>query len=112
MRYCISFTFYFGLLFSQERVLPDENPCDHPLLSLARENGVRAVPLKEYFKYRQIVKACNEQGGQLFIEQIAQRDLIRDYYRSKVMASWTSTHAICVFSVIFYYFLGLGVATK
>ena len=112
MRYCISFTFYIGLLFSQDTILPDENPCDHPLLKLAREKGIRAVPLKEYLNYRKIVKACDEQGGQLFIEQIEQRDLIRDYYRSKVMASWTSTYAICVFAVIFYYFLGLGVATK
>lgn len=112
MRYCISFTFYFGLLFSQEPNLPDENPCDHPLLKLARQQGVRAIPLKEYFKYRKIVKSCDEHGGRLFIEQIEQRDFIRDYYKSKVMASWTSTYAICVFTVIFYYFIGLGVATK
>ena len=112
MRYCITVPLFIGLMFSQETIPPDESPCDHPILKLAREQGVRAVPLKDYFKYRKIVKACDEQGGRLFIEQIKKRDLIRDYYKSKVMASWTSTYAVCVFAVIFYYFLGLGVATK
>ena len=104
--------FYFGLLFGQDSLKVEIDPCSDPLLILARKNGIKAVGVINIFKYRKLVKACEKQGGELVVQQIELRDFERDFRKSKTMASWTSTYSICVFIVMIYYFIGLGTATE
>ena len=57
-----------------------QNPCSHPLIKLAKENGIKAVPMKDIFKYR-------------------------NFKRSKAMSSWTSTHAMLTVVFVGYYYM-------
>jgi hypothetical protein len=104
--------FYFGLLFGQDSLKVEIDPCSDPLLILARKNGIKAVGVINIFKYRKLVKACEKQGGELVVQQIELQDFERDYRKSKTMASWTSTYSVCVFIIMTYYFIGLGTATE
>ena len=46
-----SLSIMFGQSTSEE-----QNPCSHPLIKLAKDNGIKSVPLKDIFKYRKLVK--------------------------------------------------------
>lgn len=90
-------------------------PCHepvHPLLILAKEKGVKAVPLRKMFLYRKLLKQCKKTGHRETIKQLKINDYKRDYERSKYMSGWTSNHAMCATIVIFYYYLGMITAEK
>jgi len=90
-------------------------PCHepvHPLLILAEEKGVKAVPLRKMFLYRKLLKQCKKTGHRETIKQLKINDYKRDYERSKYMSGWTSNHAMCATIVIFYYYLGMITAEK
>ena len=82
-----------------------QNPCSHPLIKFARDNGIKSVPLKDILKYRKLVRECEKSGNSKAIEQIELMDWERDFKRSKAMSSWTSTHAMFVFVTVGYYYV-------
>ena len=112
MKKIFLFIFFSGFIFSQESETSEYDPCSDPLLILARKDGIKAMPLKDIFKYRKLVKECERYGGEKVIQQIELRDFERDFRKSQTMASWTSTYSICVFIVMIYYFIGSAAATK
>ena len=82
-----------------------QNPCSHPLIKFAKDNGIKSVPLKDILKYRKLVRECEKSGNSKAIEQIELMDWERDFKRSKAMSSWTSTHAMFVFVTVGYYYM-------
>ena len=82
-----------------------QNPCSHPLIKFAKDNGIKSIPLKDILKYRKLVRECEKSGNSKAIEQIELMDWERDFKRSKAMSSWTSTHAMFVFVTVGYYYL-------
>ena len=93
-----------SIMFGQS-TLEKQNPCSHPLIKLAKDNGIKSIPLKDIFKYRRLVKECEKSGNSRAIEQIELMDWERDFKRSKTMSSWTSTHAMFVFVTVGYYYM-------
>ena len=93
-----------SVLFGQS-TLEKQNPCSHTLLKLAKDNGIKSIPLKDIFKYRKLVKECENLGNAKAIEQIELMDWERDFQRSKAMSSWTSTHAMFVFVTVGYFYM-------
>ena len=79
---------------------------------LAQTKGIKAVPLKDIRRFNKLLKACERQGGKEEVKQLYYKDWQRDYNSSRRMASWTSTHAMCVFVAFGYYFSGRVLATK
>ncbi len=104
--------FLFHLLIAQNVDLEVISPCDDPLIKLASNKGIKAVPVKNILKYKRLLKACEKEGRVEDVKQILAKDWHRDFQRSKVMASWTSTHAMCVFVSFAYYFAGKILAVK
>ena len=92
-----------SITFGQS-TLEKQNPCSHPLIKSAKDNGIKSIPLKDIFKYRKLVKECKKSSNSQVIEQIELMDWERDFKRSKAMSSWTSTHAMFVFVVVGYYY--------
>jgi len=88
------------------------SPCEDPLIKLAETKGLKAVPLKDMRKLKKLMKACERDGGKDQIEKLHVNDWNRDYKKARRMASWTSTHAMCVFVSFGYYFAGQVLATK
>ena len=78
----------------------------------AQTKGIKAVPLKDIRRFNKLLKACERQGGKEEIKQLFYKDWQRDYNSARRMASWTSTHAMCVFVTFGYYFAGRVLATK
>jgi hypothetical protein len=99
-------------LFGQESMADRPNPCEDPLLNLAQNKGIKAIPIKDIPKFRKLMKACEDKGGYKVTEQIVYRDWQRDYKKAKTMASFTPTFSVIVFLVMIYYFIGLAIATK
>ena len=93
-----------SILFGQS-ALKKQNPCSHALIKLAKDNGIKSIPLKDIFKYRKLVEECKKSGNSQVIEQIELMDWERDFKRSKAMSSWTSTHAMFVFITVGYYYM-------
>ena len=91
---------------------PAKNPCADPVIAYARKHGVKAVPLKDLMHYYRTAKNCSKAGGEEVIQQIRLNEYTRDYRESGTMSGWTSTHAVCVGILIFYYFLGLLISSK
>ena len=52
MRIFLSFLLFVQFTASQEIDNQSYNPCEDPLLKLARVKGVKAVPLKDIRKFR------------------------------------------------------------
>ena len=94
-------------LFGQESMEDSPKPCEDSLLKLAQNKGI-----KDILRFRKLMKACEKVGGEKVVDQIVHQDWQRDYRKAKTMASFTSTFSICVFLVMVYYFVGLGLATK
>ena len=88
------------------------SPCDDPLIKIAKNEGIKAVPIKSFFKYRKLINECEKEGKEDYIKNIYDKDWQRDYDRSKGMASWTSTHAMFVFISFSYFVAGKILATK
>ena len=95
----------FSILFGKNKIEKQSNPCSHPLIKLARERGVKSIPIKDILKYRKLIKECENNGNPAVVEQILMMDWERDFKRSKTMASWTSTHAMFVMTTIGYYYM-------
>ena len=98
-------------LFGQDSMTDRPNPCEDPLLNLAQNKGIKAIPIKDIPRFRKLMKACEDKGGYKTIEQIVYRDWQRDYNKAKTMASFTPTFSVIVFLVMIYYFIGLAIAT-
>lgn len=101
-----------GVSFGQELNKKDSNPCADPIISFARKNGVKALPLTDIPKYIKVSKSCQEKGGEAVIDQIYINEYSRDFEQSKFMSSWTSTYGMCVTAIIFYFFVGLITVEK
>ena len=95
----------FSTLIMGQENFEKQNPCYHPLIKLAKEKGLKSIPIKDFIKFRRLVKACEESGNSKIIEQLELMDWERDYKRSKSMSSWTSTHAMFVFVSVGYYYM-------
>ena len=93
-----------SILFGQSS-LEEQNPCSHNLIKLAKDNGIKSIPLKDILKYKKLVKECKKSGNSKAIEQVELMDWERDFKRSKAMYSWTSTHAMFVFVTVGYYYM-------
>ena len=98
-------------LFGQESMGDGSNPCEDPLLTIAENEGIKAIPVKDIPRFRKLMKACEDKGGYKTTDQIVYRDWQRDYNKAKTMASFTPTFSVIVFLVMIYYFIGLGIAT-
>ena len=104
---------FLKIVFASDLFITEEvSPCNHPLLELANKEGIKAVPLKDILLFKRLLKKCENEGGKKVVEKIVKNDWDRDYKTSRRMASWTSTHAMCVFVSFGYYFLGKIFATK
>ena len=112
MRQFTSTVLFFVFLFGQESMADRPNPCEDPLLNLAEKKGIKAIPIKDIPRFRKLMKACENDGGEKVIEKIVYKDWQRDYKKAKNMASFTPTFSALVFLVMVYYFIGLGLATK
>ena len=112
MRLCLALLFFFGVLIGQKPKEESVSPCDDPLIKLAQTKGIKAVSLKDIRRFNKLLKACERQGGKEEVKQLYYKDWQRDYNSSRRMASWTSTHAMCVFVAFGYYFAGRVLATK
>ena len=112
MRQFTSTVLFFVFLFGQESMEDSPKPCEDSLLKLAKKKGIKAIPIKDILRFRKLMKACEKVGGEKVVDQIVYQDWQRDYRKAKTMASFTSTFSICVFLVMVYYFVGLGLATK
>ena len=112
MKQFISIILLFVFLFGQESMADRTNPCEDPLLNLAEKKGIKAIPIKDIPRFRKLMKACENDGGEKVIEKIVYKDWQRDYKKAKNMASFTPTFSALVFLVMVYYFIGLGLATK
>ena len=94
-----------SILLGQKPMEKQMNPCSHPLIKLAREKGIKSVPVKDILKFRKLIKECENNGNKAAVEQIYLMDWERDFKKSKTMASWTSTHAMFVITTIGYYYM-------
>ena len=126
MRFFLSFVLLAGVCFAwnypPKRVKKKQKiqdlgpgPCHdpiHPLIMLARDKGVKAVPLRKIFLYRKLVKQCKKTGQRETVKQLKLDDYKRDYQKAQFMAGWTSNHAMCVTIVIFYYYVGMVTSEK
>ena len=112
MKLFLALLIFCGILTGQKQKKESVSPCDDPLIKLAQTKGIKAVPLKDIRRFNKLLKACERQGGKEEVKQLYYKDWQRDYNSSRRMASWTSTHAMCVFVAFGYYFAGRVLATK
>ena len=94
-----------SIVLGQNPMEKQMNPCSHPLIKLAREKGIKSIPVKDILKFRKLIKECENNGNKAAVEQIYLMDWERDFKKSKTMASWTSTHAMFVITTIGYYYM-------
>ena len=111
MRLCLVLLF-FSVILTAQKTNESVSPCEDPLIRLAQTKGIKAVPLKDIRRFNKLLKACERQGGKEEVKQLYYKDWQRDYNSSRRMASWTSTHAMCVFVAFGYYFTGRVLATN
>ena len=112
MKVIVFYISFLKVVFANDLFIAEEvSPCDHPLLKLANKKGIKSVPLKDILLYKRLLKKCEREGGKKIVEKIVKNDWNRDFKTSRRMASWTSTHAMCVFVSFGYYFLGKIFAT-
>ena len=126
MRYIFSIFFLICICFASDltpkrtkkvKTVKDlgPGPCHepvHPLIMLANEKGVKAVPLRKIFLFRRLLKQCKKTGHQETVKQLKLGDYKRDYDKAQYMDGWTSNHAMCATIVIFYYYVGMVTAEK
>ncbi len=112
MRKYYSGFFLLSLILNQLVGQDFSKPCEDPLIILAEEKGIKAIPLRQIKRYKKLVKKCENLGEKEKIKRLIYNDWQRDYEKAKKMQSWTSTHAMCVFVSFGYYFVGQILATK
>ena len=111
MKYIFLLLISFSFSLAQKSNETEVDPCSHTLLKLAKTKGIKAVPLKDMVRFKRLLKACERSGGNEQINDIYDEDWQRDFKKAKTMASWTSTHAMCVFVSFIYFFAGKALAT-
>ena len=114
MKKVISIGLVFTLLFGQKKNDKNYNPCDDPLLKIARVQGIKAVPIKDMRKLKKLMKQCErtQEDGEKKVSEIYESDWQRDFESARVFSSWTSTYSIIVFMTMFYYYVGMIYATE
>ena len=114
MRIFFIIIFIYNIIIGQKIENEIYNPCDDPLLKIARVEGIKAVPLRDMRKLKKLMKQCErtQEGGGKKIVEIYEADWQRDFESAKVFSSWTSTYSIIVFMTMFYYYLGMIYATE
>jgi len=93
-------------IYLTAQVEDEYSPCDDPILDLARNEGIKSIPLKDMFHYFKISRDCQASGGEEIMKQIRHSDWERDYKKSKVLASYSSTYSTCVAVLVFYFYFG------
>ena len=111
MRYIFILLVIINFSLGQDLNGQDLDPCSDPLIKLAETKGIKAIPLKDMVRFQRLMKACQRAGGTEQIKQLHRKDWGRDYKKARTMASWTSTHAMCVFVSFIYFFAGKALAT-
>ena len=111
MRYLKVVVFSFCLIFSQNVDQKPISPCKDPLITLAEEEGIKAIPLRDIRRFKKLLEDCERQGEKKRMERLVYNDWQRDYEKAKKMQSWSSTHAMCVFVSFAYFFAGHALAT-
>ena len=76
-------SFIFNQLCSQSLHLP----CNDPLIILAEEKGIKAIPLVDIKRYKKLVKECENLGEKEKIKRLIYNDWQRDY--EKIFAQAT-----------------------
>ena len=111
MKKVISIGLVFTLLFGQKKIDKIYNPCDDPLLKIARVQGIKAVPIKDMRKLKKLMKQCErtQEGGEKKVSEIYESDWQRDFESARIFSSWTSTYSIIVFMTMFYYYGSISV---
>ena len=73
MRIFLSFLLLVQLTASQEIDNQSYNPCEDPLLKLARVKGIKAVPLKDIRKFRKALRKCklSQEDGEKKVAEIS-----------------------------------------
>ena len=114
MKKVISIGLVFTVLFGQKKIDKIYNPCDDPLLKIARVQGIKAVPIKDMRKLKKLMKQCErtQEGGEKKVSEIYESDWQRDFESARIFSSWTSTYSIIVFMTMFYYYVGMFIATE
>ena len=114
MRIFLSFLLLVQFTVGQEIDNQSYNPCEDPLLKLARVKGIKAVPLKDIRKFRKALRKCkvSQKDGEKKVSEIFEADWKRDYKSAMIFSSWTSTYSILVFMTLVYYYIGMIYATE
>ena len=114
MRNFLSLLLIFSIVFSQKIGEESYNPCDDPILKIARVQGIKAVPLKDIRRLKKMMKLCcrTQLNGEKKISEIYESDWKRDFESARLFSSWTSTYSIIVFMTLFYYYMGIIYATQ
>ena len=112
MRILLFIFFLKSFIFCQNNNQEIFSSCTDPLIILAQNEGVKAIPLKDMRRFKKLLKQCERDGGEEMMNRLIYNDWQRDYEKAKKMQSWTSTHAMCVFVSFAYYFAGQVLATK
>ena len=114
MKKVISIGLVLTILFGQKKLDENYNPCDDPLLKIARVQGIKAVPIKDMRKLKKLMKQCErtQEGGEKKVSEIYESDWQRDFESARIFSSWTSTYSIIVFMTMFYYYVGMYFATE
>ena len=68
-----------SILLGKNPMEKQMNPCSHPLIKLAREKGIKSIPVKDILKFRKLIKECENNGNEAVVEQIYLMDWERDY---------------------------------
>ena len=114
MRKLISVGLVFTLLLGQKKLEETYNPCDDPLLKIARVQGIKSVPIKDIRRLKKLMKQCeqNQEDGEKNVSEIYVSDWQRDFESARIFSSWTSTYSIIVFMTMLYYYVGMIYATE
>ncbi|MBT3691985.1 MAG: hypothetical protein HOG20_02060 [Candidatus Marinimicrobia bacterium] len=93
-------------LFAEHMFSKIQNPCDDPIISKVRKNGMVPMSLKERIYFIRVKRAClNAGGSEEVFAQIELKEYNRDFGKAREMSSWTSTFSYSVIVALFYYFV-------
>ena len=60
MKQFTSAILFIVFLFGQDSMADRPNPCEDPLLNLAQNKGIKAIPIKDIPRFRKLMKACED----------------------------------------------------
>ncbi len=94
-----------NFVFGIQLISKIDDPCSDPIISVAKEKGIKELNILETIRYLRVEKACgklDEQDETFYL--IESKEYQKDFEQSRYMVSWTSTFSYCVGVTIFYYF--------